>query len=222
VYEIEQPVTVGVKTAYLQKIMKNREKNQKIEIRMMSADEGGGSGGEGLEIKYQSEEKNEYDKEFLLPLIDISSELLGIPDTDHTVDIEMLSDKFSALMNQLKEFGDTLVMDISEEQVIFSTDPKDSSCCMKVKVEYDDLESFNIVESEEIKCSLSLKYVKDVASFHKIAKKIGISMTQNLPVKFFYYLTATTATTAMDEDTDDNTIQPSIMFYLAPKIDEDD
>jgi proliferating cell nuclear antigen PCNA len=208
VYNVSEPITIGLKACFLQKIIKTRDKNQKIVWKMnMENDDD-----ECLHIHFYSDDKTEFDKNFELPLIDIDSELLQIPDdNDDSGEIILSSEKFANLVSQLKDVGDILKFNVSEDCIIMSSESSEKMK-MQVKIEIDDITEFSIEENISICSSFSLRYIKDISAFYKISKFISLKITENKPMKFIYNLSGN-----MNEDTNN----AYIIFYLAPQIDDD-
>ena len=61
--------------------------------------------------------KTVFDKSFEVPLVDIDSELLQIPETEYPAEFSMPSISFASLIGQLKQFGDNLTIECTEEHI---------------------------------------------------------------------------------------------------------
>ena len=85
----EVSVTLGVNTGLWSKVLSLREKSQTILLDTSGSDD-------HLLVKFtssdESNEKNKsFDKEFVIPLIDLESDLMQIPETEYQADITMTS-----------------------------------------------------------------------------------------------------------------------------------
>jgi len=197
-YEITAgSITVGISSVILSRILSTRDKSQTIEITYND---------DHLSIHFQSTVKGEFTKHFEAPLIDIDLDMLNIPDIDDNVDITMESKIFSNLINQLKDFGDSVEMVFSEEKIIFTANSDEK---MSVDIPTEELDSFTINEGSIVKLMFSLKYLQNICKYNKISKFIGLKINESHPMKFIYYLT-------------DETSEDKMVFYLAPKLDDDE
>ena len=76
--------------------------------------------------------------------------------------------------------------------------------CVDIKI--DELSEYSINEGESINLSFSLGMLHNICLYNKISKEVNIKLIKDYPMKIIYYLG--------DEDT-------KLIFYLAPKINED-
>ena len=148
---------------------------------------------------------NTFDKHFEVPLVDIESELLAIPIVDYSVEMSLQSCYFANIINQLKMFGDTMEIQCSEEKIVlYSTSVENGKMCVEIKI--DDLTAFSILEGEELKLSFSLMYLHNICMYNKLSKDIELKMSTNYPMR-------------IDYDLGDGA---KILYFLAPKMDNDD
>jgi len=194
-------LTLGINATILFRILNSREKTQAIHIHYENTDS------DKLNIEFLSENKNEFNKFFEVPLIDIDTDLLQIPEMEHSAEFTISASHFSNIINQLKLFGDTMEIQCSEEKIVLYSHSQDSGK-MSVEIKIDDLTSFSINEGENVKTSFGLTYLNNICLYNKIAKEIEIKITENAPLKIVYLING----------------QPDakMTFYLAPKIDDDD
>jgi proliferating cell nuclear antigen PCNA len=207
VYQVTQPVTIGLKTNDFQKVMRVRDKKQKIKMTL--------NGNDKLDICYFDNNIIPNKTEFELSLFEIENEMLNIPQTEYSADITMESVSFSDLISQLKEFGDILHVNICETDIVLMALGTNNT--MKVTIQKETLSEFQIVEDEKISALFSIRIIKDIATFYKISPKITIGITNDLPVQFTYMLTE-----LKSDDTRDYSVleRPRVVFYLAPQIPE--
>jgi len=192
-------ITIGVNTVILFKILSTRDKSQSIQLQYNTEN------GDILFIHYQSENKAVFDKHFEVPLIDIDSDLMEIPSTDHDAEFSLPSAHFSSLISNLKLFGDTLDVACSEEKITLFSRSLDSGK-MSVDINIDDLNSFTINEGEELKLSFSLNNLYNMVQFHKISSQVEVKVSRDYPMNIIFRMGDENATLSM---------------YLAPKISED-
>lgn len=195
--ENNNPICIGIHVSILYKILSIRDTRQIIELSL-------DKDLEHLFIHFTSENKTVFDKHFELPLIDIESELMAIPIFETQADLTMCSTNFANIVNQLKIFGDTLIVECTEEKVGLTSTSQESGK-MYVDISIDDLNSFAINDGQQLSMSFSLTYLYNICLYHKIAKDVEIKFTESYPLKITYYLG------------DENA---KISFYLAPKIED--
>jgi proliferating cell nuclear antigen PCNA len=195
-------ITIGINSNILFRILNTREKNQTIEIVYDSDD--------SLSIEFNSDVRGEFTKKFVVPLIDINSDMLAIPEIDDTIEIIIDSNIFAKSINQLTDFGDTLGFECNEDKMILSS-KTDELSKMSIDVLTDDLESFSILEGVELKLNFSLKYLQNICKFCKISKNITLNVNPNHPMKLVYLL-----------ETDGENTGCKMTFYLAPKMDDEE
>jgi proliferating cell nuclear antigen len=200
VYTIEQSngMTIGINTNLLYKVLHAREKNQRLCIQL---DE---TGGEKLQLHMSSDNTSHFDKHFEVPLLDIDSEMMSIPEMEYQAEFSLPAITFATLIDQLKLFGDNLRIECSEEKIQLFSESTESGKMM-VDIPIDDLTSFAIEDKQELNLSFSLIHLHNICLYSKITKDIEIAMTTNYPLRIQYILDDANA---------------KIVFYLAPKIDD--
>ena len=198
-YRVDDDNTIiGVNTNILFKVLNTHEKSHALRLSLADKDS------DKLEIHLVSSNTEVFDRHYVIPLVDIDSELMGIPDTEYQAELSLPSQRFSTLIDQMKLFGDTLSINCSEEKVEMSSESQESGK-MFVEIPIDDLHSFSIDEGEALNLSFSLSHLKNICLYSKVAKDIDINMSTNYPIKLVYHL-------------DDENAKA--IFYLAPKIDD--
>jgi len=197
-YNVNENIMIGINTNVLFKVLNTREKSHKLRLCLEE------DNNDKLEINLLSEDTNVYDRNYVIPLVDIDSEIMGIPDMEYQAEISFPSNVFSTLIDQMKIFGETLNIYCSEEKVEMSSESQDTGK-MFVNIPIDDLNSFAIEEDEILNMSFSLTHLKNICLYSKISKEIEVNLKREYPIKLIYTL-----------DHED----AKAMFYLAPKIDD--
>ena len=197
-YNVTENTMIGINTNVLFKVLNTREKSHKLRLCLEE------DNNDKLEINLLSEDTNVYDRNYVIPLVDIDSEIMGIPDMEYQAEISFPSNVFSTLIDQMKIFGETLNIYCSEEKVEMSSESQDTGK-MFVNIPIDDLNSFAIEEDEILNMSFSLTHLKNICLYSKISKEIEVNLKREYPIKLIYTL-----------DHED----AKAMFYLAPKIDD--
>lgn len=200
-YEHSENITIGVNSNTLYKILNTRDKSQQINLVYNSASS------DTLKIHFTSELKTEFDKHFEVSLMDIDSELLDIPDMEYDAEFIVGSANFANIINQLKLFGDTLEIDCSEDKImLYSSSLEQGKMFVEMKI--DDLSSFVITENEKLQSSFSLAQMHNICLYNKVSKEVEIKIKKDSPLKIIYNL--------LDNE------NAKFIFYLAPKIDDND
>ena len=197
-YKVEECFIIGINTNILFKVLNTREKshNVRLSLERKTSDK--------LEINLLSQDSNVLDRNYEIPLIDIDSELLIIPDMDYQAELSFTSVIFSTLVDQMKMFGETFIIGCSEEQIQMSAESQETGK-MSVNVPIDDMNSYAIDEGETLNMSFSLNHLKNICLYSKISKEIDIYLKSQYPIKIAYTLDSENA---------------KAIFYLAPKIDD--
>jgi proliferating cell nuclear antigen len=204
-YSHKEPGTIkiGVHSTMLFKVLSAREKTQNIQIEYDTNDS------DKLCIHFTSENKVEFDKHFELPLIDLDYDIMAIPAVNHQAEFSLSSPHFASLIHQLQMFGDSLDINCNENKIMLCSRSVDQGK-MYVEIKIDDLSSFIIDENCELNLSYSLQYLHNVCLYNKLAKEINIKISENYPIQIVYYL----------DDSENHDAR--VVFYLAPKIQDDD
>jgi len=195
----ETPITIGISSSLLFKILNTRDKAQRAELHFSPDNE------DKLFINFTCENKAIFDRHFELPLIDLECELMEIPDIESQADLCLSSANFANIVNQLQLFGDTLEIECTEEKISFHSISQDCGK-MLVNIDIDELNSYSISENENMRLSFSLKMLHNICMYSKISKDVDIHLTNNYPMKVVYHLG--------DDDS-------KMTFYLAPKISDE-
>ena len=206
-YTISENVCIGVNTNYFFKILASREASQNITIHFDN------DNSDTLFIALHSENKAVFDREFELPLIELEAELMSIPSYDTNADVTMCSSNFSSIVGQLKMFGDNVNISCNESKFVLSASSQESGK-MNVNIEIDDLNSFAINDGANLELSFSLQYLNNICLYHKISREIEVKLTDGYPLKAIYHLDL--------NDDSSSTESAKIIFYLAPRVDDND
>jgi len=195
----EKSITIGINTSMLCRVLSTRSKGQSV---VFAFDDGG----DNLFIEFKCDDKNTYDKEFAIPLMELEDELMCIPDSDCTALISLPASNFAEMVKNMKLFGDTMEIKCDQENVSISSKSSESGK-MDINIKTDDLSSYEITEDEEVKACYNLNIMYNVSLYSKLAKEIEMQITEGAPIKMVYRL---------HDEIEDAKLQ----FFLAPKIDE--
>lgn len=208
----------GVNAALFYKVLKKREKTQTIHILC-------DGNTESMSFHFTGNDKTIFDKHFDMPLVEVETDLLEIPHIVHQAEFSLSTDKFSNLVSQLKDFGDTLEVECSEENITLCSHSSENGR-MQTEIPIDDLDEFSIDEGEKIRIEFALKFLHDICQYQRLTKRIEIKVSENFPMMLIYRLGAS-LDELPDEKTDEIVLEstcnsPRMVFYLAPKVSDDE
>ena len=208
-------ITIGVNVGIFYRILSSREKTQQIHV-MYSCENT-----DSLAFHLTSDSKSEFDKHFEMPLIDIDTECMHIPEIDHQAELTLSSSQFAGIINQLKMFGDTLDILCSEDKIMLASHSHNQGK-MFVEIDIEDLASFAIEEGGQMNLSFSLGYLHNILQYHKVAKEVSLGFSDSMPMLVRYTLTqGSTQGSTQGLTEGPNDAAAVLAFYLAPKISED-
>jgi proliferating cell nuclear antigen PCNA len=196
---------LGFNATFLHRILSSRDKVQQTHLVYSSDDS------DRLSVHLTCSEdaaattdkKASFDKHFELPLMDIEEDGLCIPGVEYTAELSMLSSQFSAIITQLKMFGDTMEVQCSEERIALASTSQEQGK-MFVEIGINDLSEFSIDEGADLTLLFSLTYLKNICSYNKISENVRIQFSDSYPMRTEYDLGS----------------NGSLVFHLAPKIDD--
>jgi len=198
-------ITLGVNATILYRVLNSREKTQSIRITY-----GGENGScDKLHIHFTSDNRAEFDKFFEIPLIDLDTDILGIPEIECEAEFALSSPHFSSVINQLQMFGDTMDIECNENKIMLGSTSLESGK-MHVEIKIDDLNTFAINEGGNLNVSFSLQYLHNICLYNKLAKEIEIKLSESYPIQIIYDLGG------------EHGHNGKIKFFLAPKIKDDE
>ena len=179
----------------LAKFLNTRSEHQTIDINLDDS-------GDKIKIKFESNDKSEFNKSFMLPLIDAEQENLSIPEMEYSAEFSMESKKLNRLIDQLSLMDDVVDIHCDEESIKFTTEGLDGK--MDVCIPHSDIEEYIIEEGASLRVRFSLGYMKKFCQYHKVSDVVEIQISDEYPLLVVYKLNALNY----------------LKFYLAPKIDD--
>lgn len=203
-YQVDKDTVVGVNSNIIFKILNTRSQNQTIALSV----EGDNFEVDLVEVDLENDKKNDFNKYFKVPTIEIDCETLEIPDAEYELNMTINSKKFKSIVDQLATFGDVIAITNSNETIHLKSE-SDEEGAMKIDVNLNDLEGYEFEEDIKIDATYSAKYIQNMTQFLKISKNVQILITNNMPIQISYHI---------DGDTSEENY---IRFFLAPKIQDD-
>ena len=144
---------------------------------------------------------DDYNKFLEFPLMDIDSEMLGVPDTVYDLNLTIDSKKFKQLVDQLNTFGDSVSFNTNGDKLNVETDGEMTTMKMEIS-KNEDIKQLDI--DNDVSISFNTRFIHHICGFQKIASNVYIGLSNNTPVEMKYVL----------ED------ESFMRVFLAPKMDE--
>lgn len=193
-FELSESETIGVNVSLFHKILSVRNKSQKINLET--------EGGDRLNVSYISDDVSVFNKDLQIPLVDIDEELFGIPEMEYNVSINLASSKFSDIINDLKLFDDTIIIDCRDEKVVIGSNTNESG---KMSVTLNEKNIKEYSKEDDLNASYALKMLIYVTIYSKIIDEVKLELSDGVPLKITYKV---------------DPVGSEFIFHLAPKIND--
>ena len=187
--------TIYICSNLFAKILNTRFEHQTIKINF-------DTNSDNINIVLESDDKAEFNKSFILSLMDAAHEALVIPDMEYTAEFSIESKKLNCLVDQLSLVDDIVNIHCDEKIIKFTTDGIEGK--MEVSIPHNDIEEYIIDEEATLDIRYSLGYMKKFCQYHKVCDSVEIQLSDEYPLMVTYKLNALNY----------------LKFYLAPKIDD--
>jgi proliferating cell nuclear antigen PCNA len=210
----EETTRIGVRAATLFTVLSVRAANQQIKV-LYKNDEHS----DKLFVYFTGDEGGVFDRFIEMPLMELDADMLGIPEMDYQVDVSLPSKEFATIIHQMKEFGETIEFQCTEESVCARGKSIERGV-LNANIPISALSGYAI--GENVKQCFSLKYLHTICLYEKIARDVDIHFSDNSPMKVHYTIPAITAAAAAVTSSEDEVPTAHIYFYLAPKMDDDE
>ena len=125
----------------------------------------------------------EINKYFELPLVDIDMEMLDIPDTDYSIDMEIKSQSIANYIEQLLIFDETFTLSCSSDTILMKS--KSESGSLTIEMSEENIMMYAVEDDmDKIEMCFALTYVKNMCAFSKITNSVVISLSEDTPMRF--------------------------------------
>ena len=198
-YEIFKKTQICLDTSVFHSIISTKSDNQDLVIIMEN---------DNLDIlliqflPQNKLSKGDFKKSFKIPLIEFDYEEMSIPIVDYDAEFSLSSKQINDVLSELSNFGNDILFKCSESDIQLTTIGITGE--MNVEIPIDDLNSFSIVEDEEIKLTYSLSYLYKMCISNKLSNTIDFSLSNESPMKINYLLGENSC----------------LVFYIAPKMND--
>lgn len=203
VFRCDRSLSLGVKIESFGKVLKCAGNDDSVTIKAED------SGANEMGFLFESK-KTDRISDFSLKLMDIDQERLGIPETDYASSVEMPSQEFRRIMNDLSVLGDTVTIKVNKEGASFNVegDMGSGNICLHKSSSVDKpSEAVKITMSEPVKSTFSLKYLNSFAKAAALSDSVILSMSEEIPVCIEFNIANNLG---------------YLRYYLAPKIEDDE
>lgn len=213
VYDVDQteghPEILGIHCEILFRTISCLEEGQKITICMNPGDDR-----LAIDFTGSTEGKRSIKKSFKMPLINIETESVLVPEKEYEADIAIAPGQFSQLINQLSIFGEDLRINCNMETIDLIS--KGDHGKMTASIEDEDIVEYAIEEDTEVNLYCSLRQIQHMCSYAKISDILFINVSRGSPLKVLYPLDG-----GENPDADSGIEGRSFLrFFLAPKIEQ--
>jgi len=198
-YRCDRNLSLGINLAALTKVLKCAGNEDKMTIRAQDNPD-------TVTFIFESPDDDRV-AEFDLKLMNIDSEVLGIPDQEYDALLKISSSHFQKICRDLSSIGDTVVIDATKSTVTFqvSGDMGTSKLQLKRGNKVDSEDSMSIELKEPVSLIFALRYLNFFTKATALCNTVQLSLAKDVPVVVEYRV----------ED------MGYIRYYLAPKVDEE-
>ena len=196
-YEISEDdkSEIGVNNVFLYKILNTRFPNQTIEISYEGDPD-------SLNIDFKSDLKDEFNKSFQLPLMELNIEKLHIPDIEYQADLVITTSILTKMIDEFAIFDEKINILCNDEAINFKAVGVEGN--MKVEIPIEDVDEYLIEEDGEMNVTYSIKNFQLMCNFNKLSDTVKMGISDSNPMLISYEFNDCLA-----------------KFYLAPSISED-
>lgn len=203
----DKEYNIGINCEILANVFRCLEPEQSIKITYME------NSTEELLVYFEG---GGVDKMFEIPLMDIDTEQLGIPDADYSADIVINSNDFHHMLSQLNHFGSKLKFKLGYDDNIYIRTEGDLGK-MQVRIKDEDIVEYVLEEEKMFEVDFGIRFLERFCGFSKVNHFVNLHISENIPMKMQYNLSNWKENTSEENYIDKNYIK----IYLAPLVEDD-
>jgi len=200
-FRCDRNLSLGINMSSMAKILKCAGNDDTLTLKAEDS-------GDNVTFMFESP-KHDKISDFELKLLDITTEHLGIPDTEYKAVIRMSSSEFQRICRDLTILGDTVAISATKEGVKFSVSGElgqgNIMCRPSTDADTKVDENTTIELQEPVNLTFALRYLNFFTKATSLSPTVSLSMSKDVPLVVEYRI----------EDLG------YIRFYLAPKIEDD-
>lgn len=201
-YRCDRTVSLGMNHNNLSKIMKCANNDDIVTLK--AVDQSPDSCSLVLESK-----NGDKTSDFMINLVRIDAEQLGIPDTEYSAHVKMSSGEFQRICRDLSQFGDTVQISCTKQEVKFSSSGETGKANITLTHSASadkDEDSVSVDLNDPVDLTFALRFLNLFTKATPISDVVTLSLSQEAPLVVEYKIGDT----------------GHIRYFLAPKIQEDD
>jgi len=200
-YRCDKNLSLGINLASMSKILKCAGNDDNVTLK---ADDNGSV----ITFMFESPRQDKI-SDFELKLMEIDSDVLGIPDTEYKAVIKMPASEFQRICRDLTILGDTVVISVTKEGVKFSVSGElgngNITCRQSNEADAKEEEKTEIEIQEPVQLTFALRYLNLFTKASPLSGTVSLSMSKDVPLVVEYRIEE----------------KGYVRYYLAPKIEDD-
>jgi len=200
-YRCDKNLSLGINLASMSKILKCAGNDDNVTLK---ADDNGSV----ITFMFESPRQDKI-SDFELKLMEIDSDVLGIPDTEYKAVIKMPASEFQRICRDLTILGDTVVISVTKEGVKFSVSGElgngNITCRQSNEADAKEEEKTEIEIQEPVQLTFALRYLNVFTKASPLSGTVSLSMSKDVPLVVEYRIEE----------------KGYVRYYLAPKIEDD-
>ena len=176
--------SIGVKSLIIQKLFNTRNTDQNITISYTGNPD-------KINVSFENVKEDSLDipKYFELPLIEIDTPLLSIPDSEYPVDFSISTKVFCGLITDLLLFGDSIKVKCDEDNISMETNNFEGSIKLQLYKSEDvvgKISDYAIEEDYSLELDFNNKYFTHFCGFSKLSSMIYLYFSDTMPMQMKY------------------------------------
>jgi len=207
-YIIYNDISVGLPCTLMYKLLSCLEDQQEILMYMDNKKD-------KLYIDFEND--NKYRKTFEIPLMELDYDIVDIPLSEYDCDINIKTNEFVKLINQLKLFGTNVNINCTQYGIKMQGYGEFGK--MKIEIQEKDILKYAYEENLNIIQEYNLDFIDKMCKFEKIAEEIFIHFDQENPMMIIYPLEKITEEEEV-EDMEQLLERSYLRLILAPKTND--
>ncbi|KAL6077428.1 Proliferating cell nuclear antigen [Balamuthia mandrillaris] len=199
-YRCDRGLQLGLNLANMAKILRCASNDDSVTLKTQENTD-------SLTFIFESNTQDKH-SEFELKLLEIDSDILGIPDTEYQATVRMPSSEFQRICRDLMVLGDTVTVTVNKEGVEFavSGDIGGGKILCKPTAAADAKDKQTAIDlTEPVSLTFALRYLNNFTKATQLSEMVTLSLSSDVPLVVEYPI----------KDCG------YVRFYLAPKIEED-
>ncbi len=175
VYEIEEPLKLGVDLAEMDKIMSRAKKSDEF-ILEFNEDEN------RLKLEFRGAST----RRFSLPILEIEEEELPEPDLDFTAEAKVTAGAISGGLKDAALVGDNVRFELSEDKFVMKIESDTGSAEMELSKDSDGLEELEVREPSE--AMYNIGYLEDMFKAASSNDLVDVDHGVDLPIRITFQI----------------------------------